>query len=290
MTPPSSGRPVAGFAPTVHVVSAAPAVPAPPDLSVEGVLKRWPGLAAARAFCWTGSVASGWGNLLSDLDLFAFSDTAIDLPVDESAETWTSEDQAGTTWTNWMGRYGDVLADVKVGRTDTVERILKPFLDGREPEFCGIGHVGEDVIFRMSVAVPLKDQQFFDDVKEMIYGSSYQRALARSLKATAENLLVDIFGQVQAGDAASARHAATMLAATTADQCLVLAGDLCRGPKWLMRRLADTPSCGIDIEEYRTVVVAGAQEGESDAQYALRVTRWAQYHLVRTEGEALRRA
>jgi hypothetical protein len=84
---------------------------------------------------------------LSDLDLFAFSDTTIDLPVDESAETWTSEDRAGTTWSSWMGRYGDVLADVKIGPPDAIERILAPFLEGAEPQFCRIGEVGEDVIF-----------------------------------------------------------------------------------------------------------------------------------------------
>jgi hypothetical protein len=33
----------------------------------------------------------------------------------------------------------------------------------------------------MSVAVPLKGEQFFDEVKAMILGSSYRRALARTL-------------------------------------------------------------------------------------------------------------
>jgi hypothetical protein len=37
------------------------------------------------------------------------------------------------------------------------------------------------------------------------------------------------------------------------------------------------------------MVVAGPHEGESDGEYVLRLTRWAQYHLVRTEREAFRR-
>lgn len=117
--------------------------------------------------------------MLSDLDLFAFGDIT-DLPVDESAETWTSGDGSGITWFNGMGRYGDVLADVKIGTIDNLERVLHPFLGDAKPEFCGISHIGEDFICRLTVSLPTKDEQFFNHVKDMIYGSSYGRALARS--------------------------------------------------------------------------------------------------------------
>lgn len=277
------------FAPSVRVLSPAPAEPSPPDVSLAGLVERFPGLAEATAVCWTGSTAVGWGNELSDLDLYAFSDTDIELPADDSSETWTTTDKAGASWSNWMGRYGDVLADLKVSSVDALQDLLKPFLADDEPEFSGLGPTAQDFVYRMAVAVPLKNDEYFAAARDLIYGSSYRRALARELKALAENLLVDIAGQVRGGDERSARLAATMAAAVTADQCLVLAGELCRRKKWLMRRLASAPGCGISLEEYQAEVVDGPGAGESDGDYALRVARWTQTHLARTEAEALGR-
>lgn len=277
------------FLPSVRVLSAAPDAPSPPDVSLSGLIQRFPGLAEATAVCWTGSRAVGWGNELSDLDLYAFSDTDIELPTDESSETWTTADKAGARWSNWAGQYGGVLADLKISSVNALRDLLSPHLSGAEPEMSGLGPTAQDFVYRMAVAVPLKNEEYFAEGREMIYGSSYRRALARELKAYAENLLVDVVGQARAGDEQSARLAATMAAAVTADQCLVLSGELCRRKKWLMRRLATAPGCGISLEEYQAEVVDGPRSGESDGAYALRVGRWSQTHLARTEGEALGR-
>lgn len=259
-------------------------------MSYEAILGKFPGLERAEAVCWTGSTAAGWGNVQSDVDLYAFADSALDIPPDETSESWVASDKSGVEWVNWMGRYQDVLCDLEVWPVKALEQVLAPYMDGGEPEFCGLSHDMQDFLYRMAVAVPLKNDSFFSSARSVIEQSSYPRPLARSLKALAENRMVDVGGQLDSGDARSARWTATNeVAAVTADICLLLAGDLCRRPKWLMRRLAATPGCGITVDEYRDVVLGGPQPGESDGEYAMRVVRWAQAHLVRVEAETLLR-
>lgn len=278
----------AAFAPSVHVLSEAPRVPAPPDLSFEAILERFPGLAEADAVCLTGSTAVGWANALSDVDIFVIADGDVELPLDASAETWTSTDK-GISWENWMGRYGDTLVDIQVWRPDALEAVLAPFLRPDGPEYCNLSDKLQEFVYCMSVAAPLKNPAFFDEARAVIERSSYGRALARSLKVATELKLTDVGGQLASGDVLTARLTATLAAQSAADHCLVLAGDLCRTRKWMMRRLESTPEAGIDVAEYQSMVLEGARPGESEHDCALRTARWAQTQLVRVEEAALGR-
>jgi hypothetical protein len=150
-----------------------------------------------------------------------------------------------------------------------------------------VGDFIEDFVYRVRVAQPLANPAFFERMCRIIDESSYRRALARTLKAHAENSLTDVAGQLDNGDDASARLSALKAAAKTADMCLVIAGELCRRGKWLMRRIDETPTCGITPGEYRAAVLQGAAPGESERACALRVARWAQGQLVRTEDAVL---
>lgn len=278
------------FDPTIEVITPQPSTPTPPNLAFEAVLKRFPSLAEAEAVAVTGSIAAGWGNSYSDIDLYVFSDQELELPVDETMETWPGKDpSSGVRWSNWMGQYEESLVDLKVWPTDTLATALKPFLSDIEPEFAQVGTKIEDLIYRISIAAPLKNPAFVDDMKQLIATSSYNRALARMLKARTENALTDVAGQLEAGDMLGARMAALLAAEQVADQSLVLAGDLCRSRKWILRRLERTPQCGITVDEYRSVVLDGKRLDESDRDCASRVARWAQSQLVRTEDAVLTR-
>jgi hypothetical protein len=285
-TADSTYRPLP-FTPTIEVLTAAPANPTPPDMSFDAVMGRFPGLADAEAVCWTGSTAVGWGNALSDVDLYAFADQDLNLPPDDSSEAWTRTDMSGVTWHNWVGRYGDVCVDLETWRTATVKQVLEPYLAEGGPEFCRLNDTMQDFLYRVSIAVPLKNKDYFDREKEIIRRSTYAQSLARIRKAEAELYLIDVAGQLKSGDTMTARLTATLAAYAVADQCLILAGDLCRREKWLMRRLESTPACGIGVNEYRATVLEGARDGESDADVAERVARWAQAHLVRVEDAVL---
>ena len=72
-----------------------------------------------------------------------------------------------------------------------------------------------------------------------------------------------------------------------ADCCLVLAGDLCRSEKWLLRRLDRTPACGITVSEYCTLVLDGPQQGESYGDYARRIAEWVRATIIRVESAVL---
>lgn len=269
------------FNPTIEVICAQPKVLNPPDLSFEAILKHFPGLAEAEAVCITGSTAAGWGNAFSDIDLYVFSDRELDLPVDETMETWPGADSSGVRWHNWMGVYDNARVDLKVWPTSTLATALEPFL-GTEVEFCAMGDFLQDFVYRLSIGVPLKNEGFFQEMQQLLDSSSYRRALARVRKAHAENSLTDVAGQLGSGDDMTARLSAGMAATRIADASLVLAGQLCRGPKWLMRRLESTPGCGIGVDEYRSVVLDG-RPGESDGECARRIARWVQSHIVRLE-------
>ncbi|MEV7806691.1 hypothetical protein AB0O28_27465 [Microbispora sp. NPDC088329] len=274
------------FKPTIEVIVSQPRFRQPPDLTFEGILKRFPGLAEAHAVCRTGSTAAGWGNVFSDFDLYAFSDQPLELPVDETMEKWPGSDKSGIRWDNWMGEYEKSRVDLTIWPTDALATIIAPYLES-EVEFCGMSDVLLDFVYRFSIGIPLKNESYFREMREMLHRSSFRRALARSIKVWSENALTDVAGQLDAGDDASARIAAGLAAARAVDACLVLFGEFCRRDKWVMRRLANTPQCGIGVDEYRSVVLNGTRPGESDGDYARRVARWAQGHLVRLEGEFL---
>ncbi|MFI6683004.1 hypothetical protein [Streptomyces sp. NPDC050485] len=270
------------FNPTIEVIAAQPPVLDPPDLSFSAILKHFPGLAEAKAVCMTGSTAAGWGNTFSDVDIYAFSDVDLDLPVDETMETWPGSDPSGVRWHNWMGVYDNARIDLKVWPTDTLARALAPYLDN-EAEFCATGDFLQDFIYRLSIGVPLKGDEFFQEMRDLLDSSSYRRALARSLKADAENCLTDVAGQLDSGDDMTARVSAGLAAGFVADAALVLAGQLCRRKKWLLRRIESTPGCGITVDEYRSMVLDGTRPGELDGDCARRVARWSQAHIVRLE-------
>jgi hypothetical protein len=273
-------------APAFTVLSRQPATLSSPDLSQAGLLAHFPGLADAQAVCFTGSAAVGWGNAYSDIDLLSFSDEPLDLPIDDTMEMWPGSDPSGVEWITWMGRYGDTRVDLKVLPTNTLETILAPYLDA-EPEFCGAGMWAKDFIYRLSVGKTVINDDFFARQRALIEASSYGRALARTLKADVENRLTDVAGQLGTGDDASARIGAMQAAAYAADACLVMAGELCRGEKWIMRRLAATPAAGISAEDYRSSVLDGPKDGESERQYAIRVARWTQRQIIAAEDRML---
>ncbi|MFF9393441.1 hypothetical protein [Streptomyces griseoluteus] len=274
------------FNPTIDVICAQPRVLTPPDLSFEAILKHFPGLAEAEAVCITGSTAAGWGNTFSDIDLYVFSDKELVLPVDETMETWPGADPSGIRWHNWMGVYDGARVDLKVWPTSTLATALERYLE-TEVEFCSMGDFLQDFVYRLSIGIPLKNEKFFQEMNELLDSSSYKRALARLLKADTENSLTDVAGQLDSGDLMSARVSADIAAEHIADASLVLAGQLCRRKKWMLRRLEGTPECGITVDEYRSTVLDGARAGESDGDCARRVARWTQAHLVRLEDALL---
>jgi hypothetical protein len=274
------------FNPTLEVLYAQPAVLTPPDLSFDSIVKRFPGLAEAEAVCLTGSTAAGWGNTFSDIDIYSFADKEIDLPIDESMELWPGADPSGIKWTTWIGAYGDNRVDLKVWPTTTLATVLESYL-AKEVEFVSTGDFLQDFVYRLSIGIPLKHEGYFAEMKDLLDRSSYRRALARFLKTEAENRLTDVAGQLDSDDNMTARLSACLAASVMADASLVLHGELCRRQKWLLRRLERTPQCGITVDEYRSVVLGGADPGESDGECALRIARWTQAHIVRLEGEFL---
>ena len=275
------------FRPSVRVLSEQPRVLERPDLSFDALLRRFPGLAEADAVCVTGSVIAGWGNPYSDIDVYAFSDRELELPVDPTMEMWPGSDKSGLRWVEWIGRYGDTRVDLTVWPMDAVQIALAPLLGGAEPELYTRGETLEDFVYRLSIGLPLKGEDFLAQQRALIASTGYHRALARYSKIRAENALTDVAGQLAAGDDISARYTAIRVCGFTADACLLLARELCRGEKWLMRRLQSTPECGITLDDYRSMVLEGPRPGESDADCARRMARWAQAHLVRIEDELI---
>ncbi|WDZ86240.1 hypothetical protein [Micromonospora cathayae] len=274
------------FNPTIDVIVAQSKFRRPPDMTFEGILKRFPGLAEADAVCWTGSTAIGWGNVFSDFDLFAFSDRTLELPVDETMERWPGSDKSGISWENWMGEYEKARVDLTIWSPDAFATVLQPYLDD-EVELCGTSDAMLAFVYRMSIAVPLKNDDYFREMHELLARSSFRRARARTPKVWAENALTDVAGQLDAGDHASALISARVAAFRVTDACLALYGDYCHAEKWTMRRLESKPECGISVDEFRSEVLAGIRPGESDGDAALRMARWAQKHIVRLEGEFL---
>lgn len=277
----------ASFKPSVKVLSLQRRNGEAPDLSPEFVFERFPGLESAAAVGLTGSTARGWGNCYSDIDLYAFSDMEIQLPEDETTETWPGGDGKGTTWTKWLGRFGDSRADVTVWPMEYFDAVLAPFNAQDEPEFLLLPDAVADFVYRVGIAIPLKGSEYIDKCRTTLTSSSFGRSRARYSKAVCENRLTDVAGQLDAEDYLGARSSAALAAENVADQALQLAGDLCPGRKWLLRRLESTPACGISVDEYRHEVLNGQSVGERDDVYALRVSDWTRRQQIRLEPATL---
>jgi hypothetical protein len=276
------------YEPKIDILSRQPRSPVPADLSFKAILERFPSLASADAVGLTGSVAAGWGNPYSDIDIYAFSDAELDLPVDETAELWPGSDKNGLDWMEWIGRYGDIRVDLSVWPTNAVSRALRSVRAPEDAEFYSGGSSLEDFLYRVSIATPLAGADLFARLREEIADSGYRQAVARHSKVVAENALTDALGQIEAGDTKTALVSALRAAACVTDLCLLLAGELCRGEKWILRRLEKAPQCGISLAEYRSIAFESPRPDESDGEAALRIARWAQAQIVRTEDELLR--
>ncbi len=272
------------FTPTFEVIVAQAKDRQPPDMTFEALLKRFPGLAEADAVCWTGSTAVGWGNVFSDFDIYAFSDRELDLPMDETAECWPGSDKSGVGWGNWLGEYQKARVDLTTWPTGAFPTVLQPYLED-EVEFLRSSDTMQDFIYRMSIGVPLKNDGYFQELRELLDKSSYRRARVRTVKVRAENALTDVVGQLDAGDQDSALISARIAAFRVVDACLALQGDYCTREKWMMRRLARMPECGISVDEFQAMVLDGPRQGEANGDCALRMARWAQGHIVRLDGE-----
>jgi hypothetical protein len=275
------------FAPSMVILTEEPRVLRPPDLSLAGILGRFPGLAKVPALGITGSTAAGWGNPYSDIDIYAFTDGECELPEDDSVESWRSTDPRGLNRINWIGRYDDALVDLKVWPLDAPRRALADFLDGNDPELIEISYMLQDLIYRLSISQPLIGDDFFAQTRSLIATSTYPAALARQLKVNTENRLNDVAGQLQAGDGLGARMSAMSAAGFVTDCCLVLAGNLCRSEKWLLRRLERTPACGITVSEYCSVVLDGPHPGESFTDCARRIANWVRATNIKIESAVL---
>lgn len=276
-----------GFAPSITVLSEQPEVLTPPDLTLTGLLDRFPGLAAAEAICLTGSTAAGWANPFSDVDVYAFADTTPELPVDDTMEMWETTDRSGLTCQHWMGRYGDSRVDLKIWPTDAPRQALAPYLTDPELEFFASSETVKDFVYRVSIALPLQGEEFFTAISKLIASSSYQRALGRLKKAGAENRLTDVAGMLRNGDSMSARLSALAAAESAADCALIMAGSLGHNPKWLLRRIQETPASGLTTQEYCSEVLEGPREGESEAECALRIADWVRRTIMRVEQTVL---
>lgn len=274
------------FAPSVTVLSEQPTELGSPDLSLRGFLERFPGLATVDAVAITGSTAAGFANAYSDIDVYAFIDSLPELPVDDTMEMWDSRDPGGLHCTTWMGRYGNHRVDLKLWPKNTPAIALAPFLEQEEPEFCDVSKMVQDFVYRLSVAKPLSGEEYFAEARTLITSSSYGRALARTLKLDTENRLTDVAGQLKSGDVLSAHLSAIHAAALAADCRLVMAGDYCRGQKWLLRRLGSTPA-GIDPDHYRLMVLNGPRTGESPAECAHRIASWTRAMIAAIEPAVL---
>lgn len=277
------------FNPSFEVIVAQSKFRQPPDMTFEALLKRFPGLAEAEAVCWTGSTAVGWGNVFSDFDIYAFSDQEIDLPMDETAESWPGSDKSGVRWDNWMGEYQKARVDLTIWPTGAFATVLQPYLED-EVEFLRSSDALQDFIYRVSIGVPLKNDGYFQELRELLDKSSFRRARVRTVKAAAENALTDVVGQLDAGDQDSALISARIAAFRVVDACLAMQGDYCLNEKWTMRRLQREPKCGVGVDEFQAMVLDGPRPGESNGDCALRVARWAQGHIVRLDGELVARS
>jgi hypothetical protein len=197
-----------------------------------------------------GSLARGWANAASDVDVIVVTDAGWQPPGAGSDGVRLQPDAIATARTRAAGR----RCDVKYWLDGQVDQLLAKV---SWPEFhagrVGPAELSDDemsVIERLDSAVPLAGEPWLVTRREQLHGTAYRAVMTARALTFADNNAEDALGQLADGDLDSAVLSARLAFGWTVDALLCQHGELDKNPKWRARRLRAAQPPQLPFEEY----------------------------------------
>ncbi|MCZ7473002.1 MULTISPECIES: hypothetical protein [unclassified Micromonospora] len=224
-----------------------------------------------------GSLARGWGNATSDVDLYVImpdqpsalgaSSEAVDLDVAEMGVDALVVD--GVQW------------DLKYWRTSQIRQIIDRFSWSRyEAGDTGGANVDmrqRDLIERLLHALPISGQEWYDrNVLEPLRESAMIPILVTHALQTSDTFIEDAVGQMAADDVHNAILAVRTAFEMSIEALLTAHGEPGRRPKWRPNRFRNADQSVLTFDEYWAIETMRDLDERSPKPWIISVIRLCQ--------------
>ncbi|MFF5970036.1 hypothetical protein ACFY7C_00770 [Streptomyces sp. NPDC012769] len=201
----------------------------------------------------SGSLVRGWGNALSDVDVYVITDEDWSSPTAELGHVALEPDTLPVEIRYVDGRRWDI----EYWRETQIDQVLAKVdwsvLDGSKA--AGNRLSSDELYFleRLSYAAAVSGDDWLRERKEQLDKSAMRSVLvARSLN-NADTYTQDVIGQLEAGDVESAVLSTKIAFGHAVDALVAAAGEYGLNPKWRARRFRAAAPGLLTFEEYWSV-------------------------------------
>jgi hypothetical protein len=199
----------------------------------------------------SGSLARGWGNQTSDLDVLVISREPYEGTGGERSHVVLQPDTLGSEKIYADGRRWDI----QYWSRDQVKQLLdKVSWESYEDPTMPWATVSTDeigMLERLPYAVVVEGDDWLEDVRRQLAKSAHRPVLVGMSLRLAGNFVEDAAGQLESGDVHSAVLATRLAFGHTVDAVQASLGQFgSNWPKWRARRMALVNSPDLAFEQY----------------------------------------
>jgi hypothetical protein len=205
-----------------------------------------------RAVCVVGSVARGWDNPTSDLDLCVVTGAPWSAGSSRSAPVGLDPDRIAVE-VSWAL---DRRCEVKYWTDDQVSQVVAKVAPDAVAAAPGGGGLTIDEIYllaRLDHAVPVEGEDWLRRRREDLRESDYRRFFARRALSQVDGFLEDALGQLSAGDLDSAVLSARLAFGYAVDALCTGYGQLEESAKWRARKVRAAAAPELPFPDYWAV-------------------------------------
>ena len=199
----------------------------------------------------SGSLARGWGNETSDLDVLVISRNLHEGAEGEQIHVALQPDTLGSARIFADGRRWDI----QYWSRDQVEQLLEKvsWASYKDPAMPWASASSEEVAMleRLPYAVAVEGENWLVDVRRHLIESAHRFVLVGMSLRMAGNYIEDAAGQMESGDMHSAVLATRLAFGHTVDAVQASLGQFgSTWPKWRARRMALVDSPHLSFEQF----------------------------------------
>jgi hypothetical protein len=199
------------------------------------------------AVCVVGSVARGWDNPASDVDMWVVTE-AVRPPTSRSAPVGLDPDRIAVE----VGWAGDRRCEVKYWTDDQVGQVVAKMAPDVVAETPPDGLTANEVylLTRLDHALPVEGADWLRRRHADLAGSAYRTFFAQRALSQVDGYLEDAVGQLATGDLDSAVLSARLAFGHAVDALCTRYGQLEESAKWRARKLRAAAPPELPYAEY----------------------------------------
>ncbi|MER8235554.1 hypothetical protein [Streptomyces sp. NPDC094049] len=206
--------------------------------------------ATCRSVYVSGSLVRGWGNALSDVDVYVIteadyrSDTAVYGQVPLETDTLPVEIRYvdGRRW------------DIEYWRSDQIDQVLAKVdwsvLEGSQEAGRRLSTDELDLLERLSYAQPLAGEEWLASRQKRLADSALRSVMVARALNGADTYTEDVVGQLEADDVDSAVLSVKIAFGYAMDALLAFEGEYGQNAKWRARRFREADPTIVTFDQY----------------------------------------